>query len=128
MSRYIIILNFRTFFSLLISLIVPSLAYKFDITYNIDLTLISIAIIFPLVFTIRGAFRRREKALEHLSLFRASLKTVESIISSSKLEANDIKYGIELVNNSNKGLFKYLSNSAKSPEIHDNNINSLYKF
>ena len=35
---------------------------------------------------------------------------------------------LRVVNNSNKGLFKYLSNSAKSPEIHDNNINSLYKF
>lgn len=31
---------------------------------------------FPLVFSIRGSFRRREKALEHLSQFRSSLKTL----------------------------------------------------
>jgi hypothetical protein len=37
---------------------------------------LSIAIVFPLVFNIRGAFRRREKALQHLSKFRAALKTI----------------------------------------------------
>ena len=74
MSRYLVILNFRTLIALTISIIIPYVAYKFNVNYDIDLTLISIAIIFPLVFTIRGAFRRREKALEHLSLFRASLK------------------------------------------------------
>jgi hypothetical protein len=45
----------------------------------------SIAIIFPLVFTIRGAFRRREKALEHLSRFRASLLTVKNYFHNSKM-------------------------------------------
>ena len=108
MSRYLVILNFRTFIALTISIIIPYVAYKFNVNYDIDLTLISIAIIFPLVFTIRGAFRRREKALEHLSLFRASLKTIANLILSSKLENNDIKKGIELVNNSNEDLFKFL--------------------
>ena len=79
MSSYLVILNRKTLIAVLISFSVTLISYKFSITYNIDLTLISIAIIFPLVFTIRGAFRRREKALEHLSLFRGSLKTVENI-------------------------------------------------
>jgi hypothetical protein len=68
---------------MILSLVVPLAAYQFEVVYNIDLTLMSIAIIFPLVFTIRGAFRRREKALEHLSLFRAGLKTIENIIHFS---------------------------------------------
>ena len=68
MSSYLVILNRKTLIAVLISFLVTLISYKFSITYNIDLTLISIAIIFPLVFTIRGAFRRREKALEHLSL------------------------------------------------------------
>ena len=66
MSRYLIIINFRTLITMALSLLVPFIAYQFKVVYNIDLTLMSIAIIFPLVFTIRGAFRRREKALEHL--------------------------------------------------------------
>ena len=52
----------------------------FSLGYNMDLTLMSIAIIFPLVFNIRGAFRRREKALQHLSQFRSALKTIHFYI------------------------------------------------
>ena len=85
MSRYLIIINFRTLITLFLSLIVPYIAYEFKVFYNIDLTLMSIAIIFPLVFTIRGAFRRREKALEHLSRFRASLITVKNYFHNSKM-------------------------------------------
>ena len=127
MSRYLVILNFRTFIALSISLLVPFVAYKFNVSYDIDLTLISIAIIFPLVFTIIGAFRRREKALEHLSLFRASLKTVANLIVSSKLEETDMKKGLELVNNSNQDLFKFLKSSGETTK-HDNNLNELFDF
>ena len=49
---------------MIISILVPVVCYEYEVIYDIDLTLISIAIIFPLVFAIRGAFRRREKALE----------------------------------------------------------------
>ena len=70
MNQYFSIINKRTLFTLIISITVPYVCYFYNIKYNIDLTLISIAIIFPLVFAIRGAFRRREKALEHLSRFR----------------------------------------------------------
>ena len=68
---------------MIISLVTTFIAYEFDINFNVDLTLISIAVIFPLVFTIRGSFRRREKALEHLSQFRSSLKTVHYFVLSN---------------------------------------------
>ncbi len=128
MSRYLVILNSRTLFAIIISIIVPIIAYKYNINYNVDLTLISIAIIFPLVFNIRGAFRRREKALEHLSLYRASLKTVENIILSSKLEIEEINQGSKLIKKSNEGLIDFLDNIENDTSIHDNNINQLFEF
>ncbi len=128
MSSYLVILNKKTLYALLISLIVLFLSYQFSITYNIDLTLISIAIIFPLVFTIRGAFRRREKAIEHLSLFRGSLKTVENIIRGSKLEESDIKISLDLITKCNKGLIDYLSDVVPTTKSHDDNIEELYSF
>ena len=128
MSRYLVILNRRTFYAFLISIIVPIVSYRFSITYNIDLTLISIAIIFPIVFTIRGAFRRREKALEHLSLFRGSLKTVENIVSGSKLEESDIKKSSDMIEKCNQGLIDYLSSSDISTTEHDKNIDNIYNF
>ena len=128
MSSYLVILNKKTLYALLISLIVLFLSYQFSITYNIDLTLISIAIIFPLVFTIRGAFRRREKAIEHLSLFRGSLKTVENIVRGSKLEENDIKKSLDLITKCSKGLIDYLSDVVPTTKSHDDNIEELYSF
>ncbi len=128
MSRYLVILNSRTLFAIIISIIVPIIAYRYNINYNVDLTLISIAIIFPLVFNIRGAFRRREKALEHLSLYRASLKTVENIILSSKLEIEEINKGTELIKKSNEGLIDFLDNIENDTTMHDNNINQLFEF
>jgi len=89
--RYLSIINHRTLITLLLSFALPFFAYKFRIVYNIDLTLISIAIIFPLVFAIRGAFRRREKALEHLSLYRGALRTIEYFFVNSPNLSDEAK-------------------------------------
>ncbi len=116
MSRYLSIINYRTLITLILSLLVPLAAYQFEVVYNIDLTLMSIAIIFPLVFTIRGAFRRREKALEHLSLFRASLKTIENIIHfSSKISDADKLEGQEKIHALDLALYGHLTTKDESP-------------
>ncbi len=57
--------------------------------------MLSIAIIFPLVFTIRGSFKRREKALEHLSKFLSSLKTVKYYILSNEEVDDERKAEVE---------------------------------
>jgi hypothetical protein len=76
MTRYLQIINIRTFTVLFICLVTSFSVIQYEIKYNFDLTIISIAIIFPLVFTIRAAFRRREKAMDYLSRFKASLLIV----------------------------------------------------
>lgn len=68
---------------MLISIAVTFLVFEYGLDFYFDLTLLSIAIIFPLVFTIRGSFRRREKALQHLSEFRANLMTVQYFLKSN---------------------------------------------
>jgi hypothetical protein len=82
--NYLHIINIRTLLVLLISGATSFLVINFDIKYNFDLTVISIAIIFPLVFTIRAAFRRREKGLDHLSRLKASLTIVYYCFQRSK--------------------------------------------
>lgn len=77
MDKYLSIINLRTLLISGISLICALLVYQFNFTYDLDLSLISIAIVFPLVFTIRSAFRRRDKALEFLSRFRSGLVSAE---------------------------------------------------
>lgn len=121
MSRYLSILNYRTLITLILSLIVPLVAYQFKVVYNIDLTLMSIAIIFPLVFTIRGAFRRREKALEHLSLYRAGLKTVENLIQFSPKIDDQVKLdGQSKINKLSNALYNHLTTKNEDPSEFDN--------
>ncbi len=128
MSRYLIIINFRTLLTLFLSFLVPFIAYEFEVVYNIDLTLMSIAIIFPLVFTIRGAFRRREKALEHLSRFKASLKTVENLFLNSKMTDELKEESSSLLLDINKGLFKHLNNKEGDIKIYDTKLKNAFNF
>ena len=129
MNQYFSIINKRTVITLIISLLVLYIVYYFDIHYYIDLTLISIAIIFPLVFAIRGAFRRREKALEHLSRFRGSLKIIQySFSANSKIpieKKNEID-GI-LIEISDKVL-NYLQNNSVSIQSVDESISKVEEF
>lgn len=76
MKKYSQIINIRTFQVLLICLLTSFFMLRYDIRYDFDLSIIGIAIVFPLVFSIRAAFRRREKAMEYLSRFKASLLIV----------------------------------------------------
>ena len=95
----------------------------------IDLTLLSIAIIFPLVFTIRGAFRRREKALEHLSRFRASIKTVINFfVSSPKTEPEYKDKAIAILNTVDDKLFDHLRTLDENFQPFDQNVEDFYSF
>lgn len=129
MLRYLIIINHRTLLTLVLSIIMPLIAYNFKIIYNIDLTLLSIAIIFPLVFTIRGAFRRREKALEHLSRFRASIITVINVfVSSPKVSKEDKDNAINHLNTMDENLFNHLRTKNENFQPFDKNVEEFYSY
>jgi hypothetical protein len=129
MSRYLIIINFRTLITFFLSIAATYLAYEFKVVYNIDLTLMSIAIIFPLVFTIRGAFRRREKALEHLSRFKAGLKTVENyMLYSSQLNEEGKNQAVENIKKINHSLYLHLTTLSEDTSDLDASINHLIEF
>ncbi len=85
--------------------------------------------IFPLVFTIRGSFRRREKALEHLSEFRGTIMTIDYFFSSNdKLSEEAKAEAYELLVNISNNLMKQLkSNSTETAEL-DGNIHEVYDF
>jgi len=113
----------------MISFVTTLLAYYFKIYFNVDLTLISIAMIFPLVFTIRGSFRRREKALEHLSQFRSALKTVHYFILSNKEMSEENK--VELYNiliEISEEVMRNLKENDNSTQALDEITNKVYKF
>jgi predicted membrane chloride channel (bestrophin family) len=94
-----------------------------------DLTLLSIAIIFPLVFSIRGSFRRREKALEHLSEFKSTLHTVGNFLLSKPELVDLYKKDVDaILLDINKTVLNHLSrHDANLTEV-DKSMNQVYDF
>ncbi len=129
MIRYLSIINHRTLVTLLLSFALPFFTYKFRIIYNIDLTLISIAIIFPLVFAIRGAFRRREKALEHLSLYRGALRTIEYFfVNSANLGDHAKEKSKKLLVDLSNSFLDHLSQSDTNTKKIDEKTEAIFAF
>ena len=129
MNQYFSIINRRTLYTLIISLAVPFIAYRYGIKHNIDLTLISIAIIFPLVFAIRGAFRRREKALEHLSRFRGTLKIIGNCFATNSKLSDAKKKEIQgVLSEISENLIKYLKSKNMSIQEVDKSIDKVEQF
>ena len=101
----------------------------FNLGYNVDLTLLSIAIVFPLVFNIRGAFRRREKALQHLSQFRAALKTTYFYLQLSfDLNDDDKKKLESILETISDETVTHLRKSTDETDAIDAAIDELQEF
>ena len=94
-----------------------------------DLTLISIAVIFPLVFTIRGSFRRREKALEHLSQFRASITTVNYFSLSNNALPDEKKLVFtKLLSLLSNQVLGHLNNNNGTVQDLDKQVDQVFGF
>ena len=129
MTRYLQIINIRTFAVLSICLITSFCVIHYRIQYNFDLTIISIAIIFPLVFTIRAAFRRREKALDQLSRFKAALQIVYYCFDRAKKLSEDKKpIAKERLNKVSEAMIGYLGSDAKNQTELRASMRSVFEF
>ncbi|MBY0433618.1 MAG: hypothetical protein K2U26_05875 [Cyclobacteriaceae bacterium] len=129
MNKYFHIINVRTFQVLLICFGISFFVIRYDIKYNLDLTIIGIAIIFPLVFTIRAAFRRREKALEHLSRFKSSLLIVYRCFQRSKKLTDEHKAEItSVLLRISDSFVKNLSNPVKDESGFRSELEKVYQF
>ncbi len=62
-----VIINYRTFLITFFSVFATWLCIYFEIFAEISLSMVSVAIVFPIVFAINSAYQRREEALKHLA-------------------------------------------------------------
>lgn len=84
LNKYISALNHRTLIALLMSILATYLSHKYALIFDLDLTLVSVAVVFPLVFTLGSAFERRERALEHLGRAKGALSAIKYCFSFAK--------------------------------------------
>lgn len=129
MTRYLQIINIRTFTVLIICLATSFSVIRYEIKYNFDLTIISIAIIFPLVFTIRAAFRRREKAMDYLARFKASLLIVARCFERCKKLPEDKQVQIQAVlRQTSDSLIEYFSAGKNDQALIRNSLRKISEF
>jgi len=70
-QRVFLIINVKTLIITFLSIISTAICLHFNIKANFPLTLIGTAIIFPIVFSIGGAYKRREVALDEYGSIKA---------------------------------------------------------
>ncbi len=114
---------------MIITVLTTFLASYFNFIFNVDLTLLSIAIVFPLVFAIRGSFRRREKALGHLSKFRSALQTVDYfIMSNAELTESSKNEMIVILEKISEETMDHLAKKEKTTSQLDEIIDMVQRF
>lgn len=87
-----------------------------------------IVIVFPLTFSLRMAFRRRERALEFLSSFKSSMQSIIYAIGNSKLEMDKkLEFKNLAVNISDK-LVNYLGQNQDEAIVVQTAANEIYVF
>ena len=71
LKDFIKIIDYHTLIVTLSSLVATFLCLRFELVSDMPTTLIGIAVIFPIVFSINGSYRRREQALLHFSSLKS---------------------------------------------------------
>ena len=66
-----LIINLKTLLITTLAVISTYLCRRYDFTADLPLTLITIAVVFPIVFSIGGAYKRREAALDDYGSIKA---------------------------------------------------------
>ncbi|MDP5052294.1 MAG: hypothetical protein NWP69_00775 [Congregibacter sp.] len=84
MNKYLAIIDSKTLLLSAVCVVVTYACFRFNIGYDLNITMFSVAVIFPLVFTIREAFKRRDNALKFLSQFKSSLCSVHYCFEQCK--------------------------------------------
>ena len=109
MKKYRFLFSIHTLFVACISLISSYISIRFEFALFADFLIVGVILAFPISFTLREAFRRRERAIGYLSLFKASLQSVFFCFENSKLIQEKKLEVKNILSNISTGLIKYLA-------------------
>src|SRR6478672_972652 len=119
MKKYLAIFNYQTLIITLLCLLSGFLSIRYDFRVYSDFLIFGIIIVFPITFTMREAFRRRERSLQYLSLLKASLQSIIYLFKVTKMEDEKKAEILGLAGNVTDTLIEYLSTKdgdAGSPQ------------
>ena len=129
LRKYLSVINYRTIVAVAIAIFATWISYTYNFIFNLDLTLISVAVIFPLVFTLGSAFQRREKALEHLGRSKGALSAIKFCFSFSNKIPEEEKESIYMsVQNVKSELIDFLYSESDDKESLNQSVGQIQTF
>ena len=129
MYKYFAIVNEKTGYVFLLCISITYLCFRFEFSYDLNLTLFSIAIIFPLVFTMREAFKARDSIIKLLSLFKSSLNAVYYCFANTKkLSGKKKQLVTSQLNELSNLFFDALNGDNYDPEKVRAKLNEVFDF
>lgn len=90
LKRILIIINLKTIIITALAVLSTYLCRRFDIKADFPMTLIATAVVFPIVFSIGGAYKRRENALVKYSSIKAHGRAIY-FATRDWLEESDVE-------------------------------------
>ena len=75
-KEFLYVFNFKVLLIVFVSLLATYLCDYLELIGDMPTSLIGIAVVFPIVFSINSAFQRRDKALEHYGIINANLASI----------------------------------------------------
>lgn len=112
------VLNYRVALILIETILIYFLYNKYQINLKVDFTIMSIAIVFPLVFSITSAYQRRQESITLFSEFRNKIIDLTNIFYAvddiSKKDYVDLFNKLVLVQ---KELNDYLTNPSSEDDF-----------
>ena len=109
-KEFVYIFNFKVLLIVFVSLLATYLCDHLELIGDMPTSLIGIAIVFPIVFSINSAFQRRDKALEHYGIINANLASIFFTYNSwskNKLSKKENSAAIKTIN---RKLLKLIKN------------------
>ena len=88
------VLNHRILIILIETILVYYIYYHYDFKLSVDFTILSIAIVFPIVFSITSAYQKRQDALFTFNVFRNKI-----------IELSNIYYSVEGTSKNNTRVY-----------------------
>ena len=121
--------NLRTFLALVVSQLATFVAIQYHIKFHADLLLFGLCVVFPLHFSLQAAFKRRDKALEYFSLFKAGSLALNYTFQMSEDLAPEKKDSIRvLINNMGTTLINQLENRMPGYKLMHQKLDEVFAF
>ena len=108
MKRFISIVNWQTLLVICLSFLSCYLTIRYKFTLFTDFLIFGLLIAFPITMTTKEAFKRRERAMQYLSLFKASVQSLYYNVLNSKCDYREKETFKNIVINLTATLINYL--------------------